>query len=93
MKSKPKKKVSVVTNHWGWRPRGVWAWLRYGWAWPLDVWGVEISGSAPPRFERRCKIGPLCFALGSFDGWPPLTHQDGTNSYCARLRLKLFGRR
>jgi hypothetical protein len=56
--------MRIVTNHWGWHTRGVWKWLRYGWAWPVDVWGVEVHGSSPPRFHRRVKVGPLCFRLG-----------------------------
>jgi hypothetical protein len=56
--------IKIVTNHWGWSPRGIWMWLRYGWG--VATWGVEITGSFPIRFRRRVKLGPLCFAWGSF---------------------------
>lgn len=59
--------ISLVTNHWGWRPKGVWTWVRYGWAKPVDVWGVEITGSSTRRFTRRVKVGPVCFAWGSYE--------------------------
>lgn len=58
--------MNLVKNHWGWSIRGVWTWLRYGWAWPVDVWGVEINGSSPPSFARRVKVGPVCFWWGSY---------------------------
>lgn len=31
----------IVTNHWGWKPKGIWNWLRIGWAWPIQIWGIE----------------------------------------------------
>ena len=58
--------MRLVTNHWGWKPMGIWRWLRYGWAWPVAVWGVEVTGSDPRRYERRVKVGPLCFGWGTF---------------------------
>lgn len=58
--------MRFVTNHWGWTWRGVGTWLRYGWAWPVAVWGVEVTGSNPQRFARRVKVGPVCFAWGEY---------------------------
>lgn len=58
--------MRIVTNHWGWTLRGVRTWLRYGWAWPVDVWGVEVWASSPRQYRRRVKIGPVCFGLGRF---------------------------
>lgn len=62
----------IVTNHWGWWPRGIWRWFRYGWAKPFVTWGIEIHGSSPPRFERRVKVGPFCFSWGEYP--PGETH-------------------
>ena len=59
--------LRIVTNHWGWTPRGVTRWVRFGWAKPIDVWGVEVTGSSPQRFTRRVKIGPVCFAWGELE--------------------------
>ncbi|HET9045070.1 MAG TPA: hypothetical protein VFN70_18070 [Burkholderiales bacterium] len=58
--------MHIVANFWGWSPSGVAQWMRAGWAWPFATWGVEITGSRPPRFTRRCKVGPVCFAWGEF---------------------------
>lgn len=58
--------MKIVRNLWGWDPKGVWYWLRFSWAWPLETWGVEIPGSNPTRFARYCKIGPFCFRLGIY---------------------------
>jgi hypothetical protein len=58
--------VRLVTNHWGWTPKGVLRWLRHGWAWPVQVWGVEVRGSNPPEYARRVKVGPVCFQLGVY---------------------------
>jgi hypothetical protein len=58
--------MKFVTNHWGWSLRGILRWICYGWARPIDVWGVEVSGSSPRRFTRRVKVGPLCFAFGEY---------------------------
>ena len=60
------KPMSIVTNHWGRSPRGVAFWIRHAWAWPVETWGVEISGSSPRRFRRRVKVGPVCFGFGEF---------------------------
>jgi hypothetical protein len=57
--------MRFVTNHWGWSWRGIRQWLA-SWAWPVDVWGVEVSGSNPRRFTRRVKVGPVCFAWGEY---------------------------
>ena len=59
--------VGLVTNHWGWTPRGLWLWLRWGWAWPVAVWGIAqrrwwLGG---PRYVlRQVKAGPVCFGWG-----------------------------
>jgi hypothetical protein len=54
-----------ATNHWGWSWRGIRRWVA-SWAWPVDVWGVEVRDSTPRRFTRRVKIGPVCFAWGEY---------------------------
>jgi hypothetical protein len=59
--------MRFVTNHWGWTCRGLRLWLSE-WAWPVQVWGVEVSGSVPRRFTRRVKMGPVCFAWGEYAG-------------------------
>lgn len=58
--------MRIVHNFWGWKPSGIAFWMRKGWAWPFHKWGVEVSGSNPRRFTRRCKVGPVCFAWGEF---------------------------
>lgn len=46
----------IVTNHWGWTPRGIARWIRFGWGW-FETWGIE---GAP---NRDClKIGPVAFS-------------------------------
>lgn len=50
--------AALVTNHWGWAPRGIVAWIRYGWGW-FDTWGVKGS----PDLDCL-KIGPVAFS------WP-----------------------
>jgi hypothetical protein len=62
--------MRIVTNHWGWSPIGVFRWIRYGWARPVEVWGLEVTGSVPRTFERRVKIGPVCFGFGSCEEDP-----------------------
>jgi hypothetical protein len=57
--------MRLLTNHWGWTLRGTWWWLQ-NWAWPFETWGVEIRGSSPRRYARRCKIGPVCFGWGEY---------------------------
>ena len=58
--------VRFVKNHWGWTPEGVGTWLRYGWGLPVDVWGVEVTGSKPRTFRRRIRLGPLAFGFGTY---------------------------
>lgn len=60
--------MSIVRNHWGWSPLGVYRWLRWAWAWPIDVWGVQRGwvDIGVPLFERRVKILCLCFPWGLF---------------------------
>jgi hypothetical protein len=58
--------ISVVTNHWGWSLAGIARWIRFGWARPVAVWGVEISGSVPRAYQRRVKVLVFCFPLGSY---------------------------
>jgi len=66
--------MRIVTNHWGWTPRGIREWLR-SWAWPFETWGVEVSGSNPQRYTRRCKVGPVCFAWGEYPADAPETKE------------------
>jgi hypothetical protein len=58
--------VRIVHNFWGWSPSGIVKWIRYGWAKPISVWGIERAGSVPRSFERRVKVGPLCFGFGDY---------------------------
>jgi hypothetical protein len=73
--------MRLAANHWGWTPGGMWLWLRYGWAWPIDVWLVEVHESFPTVFRRRAKIGPLCFGLGVYR-----PHKIGTGPASSRRR-------
>jgi hypothetical protein len=45
-------------------------WVRYCWAWPVSVWGIEVGGNdfdgRGRLYERRVKIGPICFGFGYF---------------------------
>ena len=57
--------MRIMANHWGWTWRGIREWISW-WAWPVDVWGVEVRGSNPRRYVRRVKVGPVCFAWGEY---------------------------
>ncbi len=54
--------IRIVQNHWGWSPRGIWWWLRFGWAWRYRTWGIVAHDWQTE--ERRAKIGPFCWSLG-----------------------------
>lgn len=67
--------ISIAANYWGWNFEGVRAWLRYGWARPVATWGVEIHGSLPVTFQRRMKIGPVCFNAGKYQRGPVMSER------------------
>jgi hypothetical protein len=50
--------VWIVTNHWGWTPRGVATWIRAGWGF-FETWGVEARDSRPRIYRRFLKLGPF----------------------------------
>ena len=54
--------MRIVQNTWGWTPRGIWWWLRWGWAWRYTTWGIVAH--TWDREERRAKLGPFCWSLG-----------------------------
>jgi hypothetical protein len=54
--------MKLVTNTWGWTPRGIWWWLRWGWAWGYQTWGIVAHDWQTE--ERRAKVGPFCWSLG-----------------------------
>lgn len=47
-------RIKVVRNWWGWNPKGIKLWFRYGWGWN-QVWTIE----RPPQ---RCRKF-LCFSF------------------------------
>ena len=56
--------VGVVANLWGWSPRGIAIWVRFGWG--LTTWGIAdppLWLGGPQRVRRRGKVGPVCFDL------------------------------
>lgn len=87
-------KPGIVTNHWGWSPRGVMRWVRWGWAKPIQVWGIV---SAPKRMHgprirwTRCKVGPLCFGLGYRTQWYHVT--PGGSGFYATGKPRVVARR
>ena len=52
--------LTVVENHWGWTPLGIYRWMRWGWAWPYARWWINDW----VRVETRHKIGPFCWSGG-----------------------------
>jgi hypothetical protein len=53
----------LAENPWGWTPRGVYLWLRWGWSWGYSEWGIVAHDWQSE--ERRAKFGPLCWSLGN----------------------------
>lgn len=50
--------VWIITNHWGWTPRGVATRIRAGWGF-FETWDVEKWGSCPRIYRRFLKLGPF----------------------------------
>jgi hypothetical protein len=50
----------LVNNLWGWSIKGIYRWVRWGWALYPVVWGVEIHNSDPTTYYKYLKWGPIC---------------------------------